>query len=264
MTNQPVATQEFIMPEMNRVVDRCPLCSRPTDGMPTITANNIKHTDIAMVYVSCPCGMIYARQYMSNEDILTFYRDGKYREYVADEDAALQSEADHCQEVAQLIFTHVPRVRSVLDIGCATGMLLQAITDHYDHDTDGVATVGVELNDRARETCMKAHGIEAYASLSELKGYTYDLVVLSHVLEHTLNPVQLLGNVWHKVKPNGQLFVQVPLMMAGLPHPLMFTEASIAWMLYRTGYTVTEAARGKYFSLFAEKWPKPEEVIDGK
>jgi hypothetical protein len=102
-----------------------------------------------------------------------------------------------------------------------------------------------------RDACQKDHGIKCFADMSEVDGY-YGLIVLSHVLEHTLQPMPLLSDIYDRL--SGQLLLQVPLLMPGIPHPLVFTESSAVWMVNRAGYDVLKAsAFERYFTVWAGK-----------
>jgi len=99
------------------------------------------------------------------------------------------------------------------------------------------------------DECNK-RGIKCYASMDEVTEH-YSLIILSHVLEHTLKPMELLREIYNHL--NGRLIVQVPLMMPGVPHPLVFTEASAVLMLERAGYRILSSRAGQHFTIWAAK-----------
>ncbi len=53
-------------------------------------------------------------------------------------------------------------------------------------------------------------GVMKVADETHLQAHSYDLVVLSHVLEHTPDPVFLLSKMASLLKPGGWLYVEVP------------------------------------------------------
>lgn len=53
-------------------------------------------------------------------------------------------------------------------------------------------------------------GITKLSDENNLQAHSYDLVVLSHVLEHTPDPVSLLRKVASLLKPGGWVYVEVP------------------------------------------------------
>lgn len=72
----------------------------------------------------------------------------------------------------------------------------------------------------------------AFSSLKEVKNLKYDLVVMSHVLEHSNNPISFLSEILTKLKPGGYLFVEVPnsdykFKDSDEPHLLFFNQIAI-------------------------------------
>jgi 2-polyprenyl-3-methyl-5-hydroxy-6-metoxy-1,4-benzoquinol methylase len=100
----------------------------------------------------------------------------------------------------------------VLDLGCGLGQVLELLSD---------ARPGWELHAAdAYERCLEAtaarvplagrHRLsEVRLDLDSLPG-DFDLVVLSHVLEHMLDPVGALRAVLGHVRPGGHLLLAVP------------------------------------------------------
>ena len=97
---------------------------------------------------------------------------------------------------------------SVLDIGCGDGSALQAMkalgfTNLY----------GTEIDPRHR-SILERQGIHvAIASdvtSAGLPEARFDVVRLSHVLEHVSNPSETIGQCWRLLKSGGKLLVAVP------------------------------------------------------
>ena len=81
-------------------------------------------------------------------------------------------------------------IKSVLDYGCSLGML----REHFDW-------TGVEPNNGDREACG------AYETLRDVPQCRYDCVVMSHVLEHLQDPVDILK---HMHDYSDRLYIEVP------------------------------------------------------
>jgi len=54
-------------------------------------------------------------------------------------------------------------------------------------------------------------GVEFVSDLSQLSGQQFDVVILSHVLEHLLEPAKLLAELRTLLRPQGKLLLIVPL-----------------------------------------------------
>lgn len=100
---------------------------------------------------------------------------------------------------------------SVLDIGCASGKMLRHLRGRG-YDT----TVGIELIPTVAERARQLAEVSAVHCLDiDLKGLpesigNFDLVVVSHVLEHLRDPWSLLQRVADHLKPGGCVIGALP------------------------------------------------------
>jgi len=108
-----------------------------------------------------------------------------------------------------LNFDCSPEKVSVLDVGCGNGGISFAIANR------GYKVVGVDV-DEASINFAKSNWelpnlkiLITRGDLSEIEGQ-YDVAILSEVLEHLNNPVQLLQSIRKKLKNNSLLLVTVP------------------------------------------------------
>ncbi len=79
----------------------------------------------------------------------------------------------------------------------------------------------------------------AFASLPQVPG-RFDLVVLSHVLEHLPDPRPTLESVREKLSPNGMVFIEVPnqdyrFKQYLFPHVLFFNRQSLETLVRGSG-----------------------------
>jgi SAM-dependent methyltransferase len=94
----------------------------------------------------------------------------------------------------------------VLDVGCGSGRALDA------YRSAGWATFGVELDEAAaRAARQRGHEVVAgpFGSLDPPCG-PFDLVRLSHVLEHLPDPLGALHRATGLVAPGGSVLVELP------------------------------------------------------
>jgi 2-polyprenyl-3-methyl-5-hydroxy-6-metoxy-1,4-benzoquinol methylase len=96
----------------------------------------------------------------------------------------------------------------VLDIGCGSGNLLQRFADL------GMETYGVDPDNTARLEAEKkghlAYPGTAEALPSELAGKKFDVVTMTHVLEHCLSPYRALENARTLLAEDGVFYCEVP------------------------------------------------------
>jgi 2-polyprenyl-3-methyl-5-hydroxy-6-metoxy-1,4-benzoquinol methylase len=93
----------------------------------------------------------------------------------------------------------------LLDVGCNEGRGLRIYTRH------GFQAEGLELNENAAEVARRCGFVVETVDLSQFEPRElYDIVILSNVLEHALNPVEMLGHVARLLRTGGQVWISCP------------------------------------------------------
>lgn len=99
------------------------------------------------------------------------------------------------------------QVRSAVEVGCMHGDLLEELNRR------GILARGVEPSEAAVENC-RARGLDvAQGTLEDFtreEGPPPDAVVMSHVLEHVLHPLQELERLAGRLTHGGVLLINVP------------------------------------------------------
>jgi 2-polyprenyl-3-methyl-5-hydroxy-6-metoxy-1,4-benzoquinol methylase len=101
---------------------------------------------------------------------------------------------------------HLKRGRGrLLDVGCNEGRGLRI------YKNNGFEVEGLELNERAAAEAQK-RGFRVHTELLEdfRPEKPYDVVVLSNVLEHSLQPQEMLMHVSRILRPGGQVWISCP------------------------------------------------------
>lgn len=96
----------------------------------------------------------------------------------------------------------------VLDIGCGAGSLLTKFANL------GMETFGVDPDENARaQASGNGHHVfpgTAEAIPAALKDEKFDVVAMTHVLEHCLNPLEALQNARSLLSETGKFYCEVP------------------------------------------------------
>jgi SAM-dependent methyltransferase len=131
---------------------------------------------------------------------------------------------------------------TVVDFGCGSGHLLGRLR--------AGRRIGIEVNETARELAER-RGIEVVRSADELESSIADVVISSHVLEHTRAPFQELSSLRRVLKPTGMLVMVLPLddwrthrRLDDDPnhHLYAWTPLTLANLLTESGYEVTRCS----------------------
>lgn len=198
-----------------------------------------------LVYYQCEtCGLIFQSRKESQAANPEFYRKTYRRIYQASEeptpkDLWVQNQrADHFVEMLQKQEKDVPN--RILDFGASTGVLLKKFQEKF-----GSEVIGVEPDDAYRAYATKT-GIKMYNSLDgllEVQNGKFDLVSLSHVLEHLKNPVGILKTIKSKLLvEDGLLLIEVPNFYAHdsyeIAHLACYTPHTLREVLKQSGFDV--------------------------
>ncbi|ABK19024.1 class I SAM-dependent methyltransferase [Syntrophobacter fumaroxidans] len=135
----------------------------------------------------------------------------------------------------------------VLDYGGGDGRLLRYIADR------GAQCFIVDYND---SPCPWVTRLGATVQDMSCNDARFDLVILSHVLEHVADPVSLLKSLGKMLAPEGMLYCEVPMeLWRRLPqldepvtHLNFFTPGSLASTMRTAGYRVLKWSCQEYWA----------------
>jgi 2-polyprenyl-3-methyl-5-hydroxy-6-metoxy-1,4-benzoquinol methylase len=135
----------------------------------------------------------------------------------------------------------------MLDIGFGSGSVMQ-VARSYGFEVYGIDSSMFQA-DRLWPHFGK-HIYRAFVEEDEIPWDSFDVVVMSHVLEHFAEPATVLREVWQKITPGGLLYIAVPdtdsmqFRLFGknwdvinpLAHLQYFNQASLSRLLLDCGY----------------------------
>ncbi len=167
------------------------------------------------MYSCGACGMGYSDDGVTQAALDAYYAEmGKYGDlgvYAGGDAAGLDTEAPwelaRARTLAGFVAALAPANARVMDLGCSTGTLMALLAEH------GFTTIsGIEPLPSAVCIARDARGLdvaEGWITTIARDG-AYDVVVLSHVLEHVLEIHQALSLIHEALAPGGLLIVEVP------------------------------------------------------
>lgn len=158
------------------------------------------------------CGLMACRPRMANDTIAWFYGSDVYRR-LYNSDRMLPHTPDKFLARAEsmswrrdTIKTSVDydRVERVGEIGCGAGWNLWAFHQ------DGKSVVGVDYSPELT-AAGRAMGMDIrQGTMEALAGERFDVLILSHVLEHMPDPAEALAQGAELLAENGVFYIEVP------------------------------------------------------
>jgi SAM-dependent methyltransferase len=167
----------------------CPICAYNNSEL--LYTTPIKQT----INLCSSCGMVFSEGLPSMD-----YANNSIYTSVA----TYPSQQGHYEQIVKNC--EVKEGSVILDVGCAVGGLMKAfISAGYEQ------VYGISISSSEVECCIK-QGLSATVCdvAHPLLQEHFDLVTLSHVLEHVSDPLIFLQNLRHWIKPTGIAYIEVP------------------------------------------------------
>lgn len=156
------------------------------------------------------CGLVYTNPRMTMESYNTFYQN-EYRKLYNKEVIPFkfyQYQVARGQYIIEFLKSNKVNFNGkVLEIGCGAGGILEVFKK------EGCDVTGIDLGEEYINYGRKK-GINLLTGTSKdlLKNHmeSFDLIILSHVLEHFLNINEELAIIYKLLKETGFLYLEVP------------------------------------------------------
>lgn len=224
---------------LNEVV--CALCSRD-DARRLYTSDSL--------WVRCrSCGLVYQNPQPVRDELLGRYDEEYFRYEIENESRFFELMKLGLSDIRfSEIEASLDGERGFLDVGCATGMLLEWVKSR------GWREKGVEVCRPAAEFGRSARGVDIIDGTLEeasLGSSTLDMVHCSHLIEHLNDPKGFVRAVARVLKPGGYFAVTTP-NIAGFQarlfrsewrsliadHLYLFSVRTLRRLLEEAGFTV--------------------------
>jgi len=112
------------------------------------------------------------------------------------------------EQVYKFLSNHISREMRILDVGCGMGGFVRFLHSNGYTNTEGVDFLESYIRFAQNEGPGTFHTASAYSLPFE--DSTYDLIILDHVLEHVLNPVQVMSELKRVSRRGGLVYIGVP------------------------------------------------------
>ena len=194
---------------MTTTTEVCPFCQVRRAIRPILDAEDYEYGVPGLFHLGqcCACGLHFQVPRPLPFWIPSFYPDG-YVTYV--ESGSVLSRwlvRGYYAREARVMAALIGNSGHVLDVGCGAGLALEVFGQRR-HWT----LTGVELDSRSVRSAQR-RGLEVLEGSFEeatLEPASFDLIRMSHYLEHVRDPLLNLERARTLLKPGGILYVEIP------------------------------------------------------
>jgi 2-polyprenyl-3-methyl-5-hydroxy-6-metoxy-1,4-benzoquinol methylase/ribosomal protein S27E len=266
VTETPATTLAAIAPAVIDVRRGRPLVHVPCNHCGHEVTHNVHNVSRLVRCVNC--GLIFVNPRPAFEELARQYEGsyfncpeptfGGYEDYEADRDQILRTFKGRLRQLRRFVPAPSPLL---LDVGCATGIFLEAAREA------GWRGEGVDISEYAL-TRARAKGLTVRSGTliqAGLAGETYDVITMWDLIEHVPDPAAVLAECRRLLKPGGVLALSTP-DAGSLParvlrgrwlgfrsideHLYFFSRLTMSAMLKTAGFEVLgDYPMGKYLTL---------------
>lgn len=192
----------------------------------------------------CPeCGLILQSPSLNHKEMNKYYaQTATYINPGRSGKPTLNKEKDvkRLINIAIQVIGNIPH--SVFQIGCSDGYTLSRFRKAGVHHVEGI-----DPSFASHKLTQKFYGMETMVGTFEefTPKHQYDLVILTHVLEHIYNPMEVMNKCFSMQKNGDWVLIEVPLFeradkfppgLLTLEHLNYFSEPTLLRLLYLAGY----------------------------
>mgnify|MGYP005849940021 CR=1 FL=1 len=256
--NQAIATEK---------VEECPLCQRRGLNYYRDLTDRLNNSEGEWSFIKCDtCGILWLnprplsselskiyQNYFTHEEISPYIKEGGEKnriEKILKE--FLLPRRRYELTNSKTMFLGKKKPGKLLDIGCGNGSFLAGMRDL------GWDVVGLEPDKKAAQIAEKQFQLKVYSDTLEnlnLGSELFDAITLSHVLEHVINPRDVLSRCHSLLKSEGLLSITTPNINSfghqrfkefwyGLEPPrhfVLFNRNGLEKLLIDTGFEIKES-----------------------
>lgn len=202
-------------------------------------------------YSKCnSCSLIYQNPQPLSGDVEVRYDSDYFQYEIKNEGSFLNLMLLGLNDIGFIPEKVTSGAKRILDIGCATGLFLSHMKEL------GWDTYGVEICKDAADYGNKIRGVNIHNGLLETAGYendAFDVIHISHVIEHVNDPYEFLNKIYKLLKPGGVLYCTTPNVdgfqarlfkekwrSAIADHLVLFSKNTLTLLLKKVGFKKLE------------------------
>lgn len=238
----------------------CPICKSNKGGHVFKLCDNMKilgksfPQEAAYVAVCEACGLVYTDTKATQEDFLSYYKNGAVAPNYYDMFGKKDTD-DYYAHLVSLLAKHIEKEDRILDVAGAWGEFAGYLKENgYQH------VVNLDANEKCAEA-SREKGVETICVSSADMGshieQSVDVVILNHTLEHILDVEETFNGIDAVLREEGILFIEVPDVTGYInedaapfnfltyEHVLHLSQNDLRNLAALYGYTIIE--EGSYY-----------------
>lgn len=201
------------------------------------------------------CGLIFLNPRMTVEGYRNFYTSDFYRLCYEGENYVEFGKKKYNLKTGYHIFDEINKVKpinaeiSILEFGAGGGWNLLPFIDK------GAKCTGIDYSCELVKL-GKQHGINMiYGGIESVKS-KYDIIILNHILEHIINPIEFLKLITAHLYDDGIVYIAVPnielftMEQIVLPHIWYFTPVTFTYYCESAGLKNIKLGPAEQIHLF--------------
>ena len=178
-------------------------------GVFDLIASVDRHSMLQRTVLCTKCGLIQSNPRMTEKEYINFYSSDYYRKSYESDEYLNICRQKYSQNVGQHIFDEINRIKtinsdvSILEIGAGGGWNLLPFAK------SNARVLGIDYSP-SLVSLGRGYGIDMVQGTIEDIDGIFDVIIMSHVLEHLLNPVESLKGIVKHLKDDGLIYIAVP------------------------------------------------------
>ena len=206
-----------IMTNTKKSIRLCPICNSNNAELLhnqrfELSEEHVLPNDYDVVACT-KCGFVYADTKATQKAYDKFYKDlSKYEDAsIASGTGSNQLDAKRIRRAISDITKHISdKNKSILDIGCANGGLLAELRRNGYKNVVGLDPSPACVDHIQNEHQIEAHLGSLFNANHLFTNQQFDVVILSHVLEHIVDIEQAYEKALSLMSGSGQIYIEVP------------------------------------------------------
>lgn len=209
------------------------------------------------------CGVVCLNPRMNDQDYADYYTTEYYGQYQPHpkRQPSPTSGSDRAIQIGNDLQPWLQNSTRVLEVGCGPGGNLIELKNRGITELTGLEP-SVECSE-----ILQSHGIQCLNGvLSDVDildtAGPFDVLILSHMLEHFVDPASALRRIRNLLADDGLLYILVPNIYDGdyrrqftVPHTFYFSPNTLQFLLYNSGFAIQQqfTDRSPEIALLASK-----------